>query len=68
MKNGRNWRKIQRVLKRITRVMILTFFLLLVILPVYWMVITSVKENAEIINAQTVTYVPHSFTLDNYRN
>lgn len=68
MKNEKNWRKIQRVLKRIARVMILTFFLLLVILPVYWMTITSVKENAEIINAQTVTYVPHSFTLDNYRN
>ena len=68
MIKGMNWRKMQRILKRIGRVAILAFFLLLVVLPVYWMVITSVKDNAEIINAQTVTYVPHSFTLDNYKN
>jgi multiple sugar transport system permease protein len=46
--------------------MILAFFLLLVILPIYWMVISSLKTNAEIINAQEVTYYPHEITGANY--
>lgn len=48
------------------RFIILAFFLLFVILPVYWMVITSLKTNPEIINAQQLTYYPHTVTTENY--
>lgn len=57
-----------KIVKQVGRFLILAFFLLLVVLPVYWMFITSIKENEEIINAQVVTYFPRSFTLDNYKN
>ena len=35
--------------------------------PVYWVVITSFKTDAEIINRSVVTYFPHTFTLENYQ-
>ena len=50
----------------VVRVLVLVFFLLMVILPIYWMVVTSFKTNAEIIDAQNLTYYPHTFTLENY--
>lgn len=50
------------------RGIILFFFLLVVILPVYWMIITSLKTNPEIINAQHLTYYPQTFTLKNYES
>ncbi|UWP60115.1 carbohydrate ABC transporter permease [Ruminococcus gauvreauii] len=52
----------------VLRVFILSFFLLFVMLPIYWMAITSFKPHEEIINTQLVTYFPHTFTLDNYRD
>lgn len=48
------------------RFLILAIFLLSVILPIYWMAITSFKTNPEIINAQEITYFPKEFTLENY--
>ncbi len=48
------------------RALILVFFLLLVLMPIYWLAITFFKTNSEIINAQEVTYYPHEFTMDNY--
>lgn len=59
-------RKTKRGLMITGRVLILSFFLLLVVLPVYWMVITSFKTNPEIINAQEITFFPKTFTLENY--
>lgn len=58
--------RIKRHLGNLGRTLILTFFLLLVVMPIYWMAITSFKTNTEIINAQEVTYYPHEFTTDNY--
>lgn len=52
----------------IIRFIILTFFFLLVTLPLYWMVVTSFKTNPEIINAHSITYYPHIFTLENYQS
>jgi multiple sugar transport system permease protein len=49
-----------------TRFIILALFLLGVLLPLYWMIITSFKTNPEIINAQRLTYWPETFTLENY--
>src|SRR5690606_36723971 len=37
-----------------------------VLMPIYWMAITSFKTNSQIINTQEVTYYPHQFTTDNY--
>ncbi|RKX82782.1 MAG: carbohydrate ABC transporter permease [Spirochaetes bacterium] len=48
------------------RTILLIFFFLLVVLPIYWMVITSIKTNKEIINTQEVTYFPKKITIDNY--
>jgi len=60
-----NWR-VSRVLGNIGRFIILAVFLLLVVLPMYWMIITSLKTNPEIINAHRLTYWPEQFTLANY--
>lgn len=45
---------------------LLLFHLLAVILPLYWIIITSFKYTPEIINAQHLTYWPERFTLENY--
>jgi len=60
-----NYRR-KRHMGNLGRAVILTFFMLLVLMPIYWMAITSLKTNSEIINAQEVTYYPHEVTLDNY--
>ncbi len=57
---------IQRHLGNFTRGIILLLFLLAVIVPIYWMVITSFKTNVEIINTQEITYFPRVVTTENY--
>lgn len=57
----------KRALGTTARVVLLAFFLLAVVLPIYWMAVTSFKTNPEIINAQELTYFPKIFTLDNYK-
>lgn len=61
-------RSTKRKLINVVRCIILVFFLMLVIFPIYWMVITSLKTNPEIVNAQKITYFPETFTLENYRS
>ena len=46
------------------RFVVLAFYLLLVVLPIYWIIVTSFKTNAEIVNTQQITYWPHVFTLE----
>jgi multiple sugar transport system permease protein len=41
-------------------------FLMMVVLPIYWMAITSFKTHTEIIDAQNLTYFPKTFTVENY--
>ncbi|MDR2185745.1 MAG: carbohydrate ABC transporter permease [Treponema sp.] len=60
-----NWRS-RRILGNIGRFIILAIFLLAVVLPIYWMFITSLKTNPEIINAQRLTYRPETVTPENY--
>lgn len=60
-----HWR-LSRILGNLVRFIILAVFLLGVILPIYWMIITSLKTNPEIINAQRLTYWPEHFTAENY--
>ena len=57
---------LQRHLGNFGRTIILVFFMLLVVLPIYWMSITSFKTNAEIINAQEITYFPREVTTEKY--
>lgn len=59
-------KRFQRGLLVAGRVLLLALFLLGVVLPIYWMAVTSFKTHAEIIDAQNLTYFPHVFTLDNY--
>ncbi|NBK25789.1 MAG: carbohydrate ABC transporter permease [Spirochaetia bacterium] len=56
----------KRHIGNLGRALILLFFMLLVLMPIYWMAITSLKTNSEIINAQEVTYYPHEVTMENY--
>ena len=58
--------KLKNNISGFARFLLLGFFLLLVILPIYWMGITSLKRNSEIINTQEVTYFPKSITSENY--
>lgn len=60
--------KTKKKLAGVVRFVILTFFFLLVVLPIYWIVITSLKTHSEIVNAQAVTYYPHILTFQNYIN
>jgi multiple sugar transport system permease protein len=55
------------ILPKIIRVIVLVFFLLLVILPIYWMFITSIKTTPEIINTQHLTYFPKTVTFEHYK-
>ena len=55
-------------IETVVRVVVLTFYGLLVVLPIYWMVITSFKTNPEIVNTQHITYFPETFTLENYQS
>lgn len=47
------------------RALVLTFYLALVLAPLYWLLITSFKPKLEIIS-KTITYWPHTFTLEHY--
>ena len=58
--------RLKRTLGNTGRALILLFFLLLVVLPIYWMLSSSLKPANEIINAQKITYYPHSITGENY--
>ena len=48
------------------RVCALVFYVLVVIAPIYWMFITSVKNYGEIANVNKITYWPEAFTWANY--
>ncbi len=56
----------QRAALPILRIVILVFYLLMVLLPFYWLFITSVKPHMDILTTD-IQYWPKHFTLDNYR-
>lgn len=51
---------------RVGRILVLTFFLALVVLPIYWMFVTSLKTPTDI-NTMDIQYWPKNPTLENYR-
>lgn len=59
-------RKTKRRIITAIRVVIMAFFFLLVVLPIYWMVITSFKTSSEVLDLQNISYFPRKFTLENY--
>lgn len=59
-------RKTKNAVGSILRVVILVFFFLLVVLPIYWIVITSFKASGEILDINNLTYFPKEFTWQNY--
>lgn len=59
-------RKTKRKVVGGIRFVVLAFYLLLVLLPIYWMLVTSFKVNSEIINTQLITYWPQEPTVANY--
>ena len=48
------------------KAIVLTFYFLIVAFPIYWVVITSFKPSAEILDRSVITYFPHTFTTENY--
>ena len=60
-------RKTKRRLLLAGRIAILAIFLLIVLLPIYWLFVTSLKAPADI-NTLDIQYWPKAVTLDNYRN
>lgn len=58
----------KRIIKKIIRVITLIFYFLFVMLPIYWMIITSFKTSNEIVNTQKITYWPETFTLEHYQS
>lgn len=50
----------------IGRILILVIFMLIVLIPIYWMLVTSLKF-PEDINTLDIQYLPKNATLDNYR-
>ena len=48
------------------KAIVLTFYFLIVVFPIYWVVITSFKPSAEILDRSVITYFPHTFTTENY--
>jgi len=59
-------RKTKNVIGTTIRVLVLVFFFLLVVLPIYWIVITSFKTSGEILDLNNITFFPKDFTLENY--
>ncbi len=52
---------------RIAKVTVLAAFLLIIIFPFYWILITSLKPVSEIFNVP-ITFFPNTFTTENYRD
>ena len=52
------------MIARIARAVVITLILVIVLLPIYWMVSTSLKPNREI--TQDGTLYPHAPSFDNY--
>ena len=59
-------RKQKRLIVGLVRFLILTLFLLAVLAPLYWLLVTSFKTSGEI-NSLQVTYWPQQVTLENYQ-
>lgn len=59
-------RKTKNMIAGIIRVLVLAFFFLLVVLPIYWIVITSFKTSGEILDINNLSYFPREFTIHNY--
>lgn len=58
-------RRTKRMLLTIGRVFILGFYLLLVLAPFYWLLITSLKDRKSILS-KDIQYWPKQVTFDNY--
>ncbi len=48
------------------RVVILGIALICVLAPIYWMLVTSLKTDIEIVNVREITYWPKKLIFDNY--
>ena len=60
-------RKTKKRLMLAGRIFILTVFLLIVLLPIYWLFITSLKAPSDI-NTLDIQYWPKAVTFENYKN
>lgn len=59
-------RKQKKIVANTVRILVLAFFFLLVVLPIYWIFVTSIKTSAEILDLQNVSYFPREITWQNY--
>lgn len=61
-------KRTRNLIENLVRGIVLAFFLLLVVLPIYWIAITSFKGSKEILDVNNITYYPHEFTWKNYKD
>ncbi|HHU79282.1 MAG TPA: carbohydrate ABC transporter permease [Clostridiales bacterium] len=61
-------RRLINILLGTGRFLLLSLFLIGVLAPIYWILVTSFKTDAEIVNVNNITYWPDQFTLDNYES
>ena len=59
-------RKTKNAIGTTIRVLVLVFFFLLVVLPIYWIVITSFKTSGEILDLNNITFFPKDFTFEQF--
>jgi len=60
-----NGKKTNRFLKIILKILVLFFYLIFTVFPLYWILLTSFKTRQEIFTFP-IKYWPSEFTLDNY--
>lgn len=58
-------KKTKNTLGTIGRVFVLAFYMLMVLLPIYWMLVTSLKTRLEIFGSE-ITYWPKLLSFQNY--
>jgi len=59
-------RKTKKLILNIIRVLIMIFFLILVVAPIYWITVTAFKESKEILDLQNMSYFPRNPIIKNF--
>lgn len=66
MSNPMKVYKTKKILLSSGRFFILAFYFIFVTAPLYWMTITALKPDKEIVNVNNISYFPNQFTFDNF--
>lgn len=59
-------RKVGKVIGGTGKFLLLSTYILAVLAPIYWMLVTSLKTEAEIVDVNNITFWPKNITFGNY--